>query len=442
MNLEKVKKNLSSQAAQSAIFKGFTGFFMFISISFLVRYFGETGYGIWVLVFSFFQWGLYFDFGISNVLKSKIPELISKKQENQINHFISESLKITIIIGVLLLLIFTVFICRCNLNTTFNIDLDYLFTKTLFFLNGVFFCINFILSINKSLYIGILNPKISELSATITQLVFLMSLGIVFVLFNEITLQNKLLTITMINGVNTTIINGVFLYIFLKKRNYKPILFQRFNSQVSKEIFKTGIKFMVIQFFMVIIFFSDPYFIASYCSPKDVSVFDIINRLYQLPLLVIVSGLASFWPFFSQKFHEKQFIWFKSTFQKFQKIYLLIFIGLIVFTLLSNYLIPYWIGKEINSSINRSLIILMMFIVLFRIYFTFYANFFNGINRLKSQIIVMGLTALIKIPLTIFLLKNGFGLNGIFLQLLFFMLLWAIYFKIESSIVINKMINE
>jgi O-antigen/teichoic acid export membrane protein len=104
--------------------------------------------------------------------------------------------------------------------------------------------------------------------------------------------------------------------------------------------------------------------------------------------------------------------------------------------------VQFWVGNEMSAFINKNYLFLMMFIVLFRIYFTFYANFFNGINRLKSQIVVMGLTALIKIPLTMFLLKNGFGLNGIFLQLLFFMLLWAIYFKIESSIVINKMINE
>jgi O-antigen/teichoic acid export membrane protein len=103
MVLEKIIKKLSGQAAQSAIFKGLTGFFMFISISFLVRYLGETGYGIWVLVFSFFQWGLYFDFGVSNVLKSKIPELISKKQESLINHFIAESIKITVLIALVLL---------------------------------------------------------------------------------------------------------------------------------------------------------------------------------------------------------------------------------------------------------------------------------------------------------------------------------------------------
>ncbi len=442
MFLERIIKNLSGQAAQSAIFKGLTGVFMFISISFLVRYLGEIGYGIWVLVFSFFQWGLYFDFGVSNVLKSKIPELISKKQENKINHFISESLKITILIAVVLLIICSLFIWRFNLNATFNIDLDLLFTKKLFFLNALFFCVNFVLSINKSLYIGVLNPKISELSSTISQLFFFLTVGSVFVLYNSTSIENKLVTITFLNGINTTLINGVFLYLFFKRNNYKPILFQKFNFVISNEIFNNGMKFMIIQIFMVIIFFSDPYFIASYCSPKNVSVFDILNRLYQLPLLIIVSGLASFWPFFSQKFHEKQFVWFKSTFQKFQKIYFIIFIGLIIFTILSNYLIRFWIGDEMNASVDRNYLILMMFIVLFRIYFTFYANFFNGINRLKSQIIVMGLTALIKIPLTLFLLKNGFGLNGIFLQLLFFMLLWAIYFKIESTIVINKMINE
>lgn len=442
MILEKIIKKLSGQAAQSAIFKGLTGFFMFISISFLVRYLGEIGYGIWVLVFSFFQWGLYFDFGVSNVLKSKIPELISKKQENQINYFISESLKITILIAVVLLIICSLFIWGFNLNATFNIDLDFLFTKKLFFLNALFFCVNFVLSINKSLYIGALNPKISELSSTISQFFFFLTIGIVFVFFNSISIEEKLFTITLLNGINTTLINGVFLYLFFRQNNYKPILFKKFNSHISKEIFNNGIKFMIIQIFMVIIFFSDPYFIASYCSPKDVSVFDILNRLYQLPLLIIVSGLASFWPFFSQKFHEKQFLWFKSTFQRFQKIYFIIFISLIIFTFISNYLVQFWVGNEMSSFIDKNYLILMMFIVLFRIYFTFYANFFNGINRLKSQIVVMGLTALVKIPLTMFLLKNGFGLNGIFLQLLFFMLLWAIYFKIESSIVINKMINE
>lgn len=442
MIFEKILKSLSSQAFQSGVFKGLTGFLMFISISILVRYLGETGYGIWVLVFSFFQWGLYFDFGISNVLKSKIPELISKKKENQITSFIDESLKITILIAFVLLFVCVFFIYFFNLNTIFNIDLEPSFTKKLFFLNTVFFCINFVLSINKSLYIGVLNPKISELSSTITQLFFFISIGVVFIFFNSKPIEIKLLIITLLNGINTTLINGLFLYLFFRKNNYKLSLLKKFNPHVSKEIFNNGLKFMMIQLFMVVIFFSDPYFIASYGSPKDVSVFDVLNKLYQLPLLVILSGLASFWPFFAQKFHEKNFNWFINTFDKFQKIVIFIFIGLVIFTVLSNYILHYWIGDDLNTSIDRTLLILMLFIVLFRIYFTFYANFFNGINNLKSQMLIMGITALIKFPLTIFILKNGYGLIGIFLQLLFFMLLWAIYFKVEATTVIKNLINE
>src|SRR5690606_12036390 len=206
-------------------------------------------------VFSFFQWGLYFDFGISNVLKSKIPELISKKQENQINDFISESIKISIIISVLLFIICCLLIFGYNLNKTFNIEIDVLFTRKLFFLNAFFFCLNFVLSINKSLYIGTLNPKISELSATITQSAFFFMIGLVYIFYDSIPIQNKLLTITFLNGVTTTIINVFFLYLFFKKNAYKPKLLEKLNFSISKEIFNNGIKFMIIQLFMVIIFF-------------------------------------------------------------------------------------------------------------------------------------------------------------------------------------------
>jgi len=196
--------------------------------------------------------------------------------------------------------------------------------------------------------------------------------------------------------------------------------------------------FMIIRTFMVLIFFSGPYFLASYSSPEEVSIFDVINKLYQLPLLVITSGLASFWPFFAQKFHEKDFDWFRDIFKKFERIFLLITIAMLFFTVIAKYVLQFWIGKGISDSIGMTILFLMTLAVLSRVYFTFYANFFNGINKLKSQMIVMGVTALIKIPLTVYLLKNGYGLNGIFLQLFIFMLLWALFFRVESSIVLNK----
>ena len=92
---------IQSQAFQSSFFKGATGLLMFISIYLLVRLLGNSNYGILVLIIGFFQWGLYFDFGISNVLKSKIPELIYKNKITLINQYIRESLILTIFLSLI-----------------------------------------------------------------------------------------------------------------------------------------------------------------------------------------------------------------------------------------------------------------------------------------------------------------------------------------------------
>lgn len=415
---------------------------MFFSISFLVRYLGEQAYGVWILVFSFFQWGLYFDFGISNVLKSKIPELISKNENHKINLFISESIKLTTLISIVLFLICLFFILFFNLSSIFNIGYKEVFIKQFFLTNLFFFCINFILSINKSLFIGVLNPKISEKSASINQFVFLISIVIIFLSLDKISIINKLWIITVINGLSTTFVNSYYLYLFFEKKNYTINLFNKFNYVISKEILFVGVKFMAIQTFMAIIFFSDPYFISAYSDPKTVSLFDILNKLFQMPLLIMLAGISSFWPFFSQNYHSKNYFWFNNIFKKFETIFLIISLIVFLFAFLSPYIINFWIGDKYGESIQITLLILMAFIIMFRVYFTFYLNFLNGINRLNSQIIVMGFTAIIKIPLTIYILKNGFGLNGLFFQLLLFMLSWSIIFKIESLLLIRKMKNE
>ncbi|MDK2772672.1 MAG: oligosaccharide flippase family protein [Flavobacterium sp.] len=439
--MHKIAKILSSQASQSAIYKALTGFFMFLSISVLVRFLGEIGYGVWVLVFGFFQWGLYFDFGISNVLKSKIPELISTQKEHLIEKYVSQSFFLTLIISLLFLSIATVFIYTNNLSSFFNINLEDHFLKSIFILNAIFFCINFLLSINKSLYIGTLNPKISEKGATLTQVIFFIALLLILTFFKNFSITHKLLWITIINGSSNLFINGYYLIAFLKDKKIKLFAFNRFERDITKQILQNGLKFMLIQLFMVVVFFSDPYFIAYYSGPKDVSIFDVLNKLYQLPLLIISSGLASFWPFFAQKFHENDKNWFFSTIKKFNKLFLIISLGILLFSFIIKCILNIWVGKEISDAVKITFITTMSIIVLTRIFINFYTNILNGANRLNSQLYVMGCTALIKIPITIYILKNDFGLDGIFIQLLIYLLVWSMIFKNQSISIIKKLKN-
>lgn len=70
--LQKLKNN---HLLMSGFYKGISGLSLFLSIPLLIGYFGDTNYGLWVMVFALFQWVFSMDFGLSSVLKTKIPIL-------------------------------------------------------------------------------------------------------------------------------------------------------------------------------------------------------------------------------------------------------------------------------------------------------------------------------------------------------------------------------
>ena len=63
-----------NQMVLSGFYKALSGIALFVSIPVLIKYLGNVEYGLWVLVSTLFQWVLLMDFGLSSVLKTKIPE--------------------------------------------------------------------------------------------------------------------------------------------------------------------------------------------------------------------------------------------------------------------------------------------------------------------------------------------------------------------------------
>ena len=114
---------------------------------------------------------------------------------------------------------------------------------------------------------------------------------------------------------------------------------------------------------------------------------------------------------------------------------------ILLFCLISKWIIKFWVGDYYFESISYFTLLLVALGIIGRIYYTFYANFFNGINKLKSQIFLLGIVALLKIPLTILLLKNGGGINSLFFLLAFFMFLFGIILKYESKKII-QLLND
>lgn len=432
----KIAYLFKNQFLLSAFFKGLTGLILFLSVSQLIYFLGDKLYGIWVMVLSMFQWSLFFDFGISNVLKTRMPEFIVKNETQRVNEYITTSYISTGVLAVLMFLTLLIVVFSVNLSAFLNLHFNQDSITSLFIINGGFFCINLVLSINKSLFIGVNKNHLSEQNATTTQLLFFALLIISIFMFKNEDGLLKLNIITLLNGIVTVTINLYYTYVFFKKYNFAFVAVKKFDFIArSKEVLSMGLKFMLIQSFMVIIFFSDPYLISHYLAPEEISKYDVITKLFQFPLLIILSALAPFWPFFAKKFHENDFSGMKQLFSKFHRYFLVIIFGIVLLGFLSNSILFLWINKENYVSVLVVTSVVIMTIL--RILFTFYANFFNGIGKLNSQIIMMGVAAVLKIPLTVFLFQKGCGLASVMISSCLFLLISSLLLFLQSKTILN-----
>jgi O-antigen/teichoic acid export membrane protein len=419
------------QLILNAFFKGLSGIILFITISILIKYLGDTSYGTWVLIFTLFQWILYMDFGIANVLKTKIPELVVRNENALIGSFIKSSYKISSFIAGGIFIIITAVLMTVDLKSQLNLPFSSEFVNQIFLLNTAFFCVNFVLSINKSLNIGVLKTHLSEQSATVTQVLFLLSSLFFLFAFPNVSAETKLCMISISNGLSGVIVNFYYTFRFFRTHPFQLFRSENLDRKNVRLLLTFGLKFMVLQMLMIVIFSSDAYILASYLQTSDVSRYDIVTKYFQFPMLIVMSGMAYLWPMFAKKFAEKDTTWMSKIFRNFNLFFLGLVLLLVPFSLLGNYVLSVWVGKAFSVSMFFLFNVALM--TAMRVYFGFYANFFNGAGNLKSQMILMLFGALFKIPLSIFLLKNDYSVSSVIIATNVFLLMCCIVLPIEAS---------
>lgn len=419
-----LKRLYKNQLIASAFYKGTTGITLFLSISILLNYLGSSSYGIWVLLYTVFQWFLFMDFGVSNVLKTKIPELLAHNDYSTINSYIKSSYLISAVIGLILLISSLLFVTIFDLKSYLNIPFSSEFTTILFVINILFFCVNFVIGIHKSLNIGVNKTSLSEQSALVTQLFFLAIIFILPYCFNTESSETKIFWVSVINGFVTCAINIGYTVAFFKKN---PLTIFKTPLLKKKEILSLmslGNKFMLLQVFMIVIFYTDSYLLSHYFGPTEASSYDIVSKYFNFPFMIIISGMAPLWPLFAQNYSAKNKKWLIDAFKKFR----LYFIGFMILigtlTLLFKPLLSFWLKTD--HKIEMQFILWFAVLTLLRIYFTYYAYFFNGIGSLKSQILLLAIAAIFKLPLTIYLIKLNFGVSSVLITTSIFVMIWCI----------------
>ncbi len=435
MLLQKLKNN---HLLMSGFYKGLSGLSLFLAIPLLIHYFGSTDYGVWVLVFTLFQWVLLMDFGIQSTLKTKIPLLLHNNDIDSIKIYIRSTYKISFYIAITIFLIFIVLVNCIDIRAVLNISFhSKLFVNTLFLINIFFFCINFVANIHKSLYVAFLKGKYAEESLAVNQFGFLLLILASLCLFPNLNVENKLILISLLNGLFCLLVNIVYTLRFFKieKLNLKTLKKQPLNF--IKEILKLGSQFMFIQLGMMFIFTIDNYIISNNFGPKTVVPFDTVNKIFQLPIMILFATLSPLWSMFASDYIAKNRKSLLNTFRKFNYYFIGILIFILAIIIICPMIIDLWIKEKLE--IPKHLIVFVGILTSLRIYATFYTFFLNGIGKLYKYMLILLISVLLKIPLTYYLIYLDFGINSVVLSTLLLLVFWVILIPLECYSIVNKL---
>jgi len=436
--MQKFLRLTSNHLVMSGFYKGLSGLSLFVSIPFLIRYLGHEDYGIWVLVFTLFQWVLAMDFGIQSSLKTKIPILLQEEGVDFVKSYIKMTYKLSAYIALAIFIAFALFMffydLRSGLNITFH---DKSFVYELFLINVFFFCINSVAGIHKSLYVAFLRGKFTEESLAVNQFGFLVLTILAIVTFPDIKVQHKLLLISIINGVFCLIVNLAYTIRFFKMEKMNLRTLVKMPKTYSTEILNLGYKFMGIQLGMMLFFTVDNYIISNNFGPKEVVPYDTVIKIFQLPVMVIFAALAPLWSMFAKDYAMGNYKGLLQNFRKFNLYFIAIFFLIIVLILLCPFIISLWIQEKID--IPSSLILYVGIVTLMRIFAAFYSYFLNGIGKLNKYIFIIIISVLLKIPLTFYLISRGLGINSVVISTLLLMLSWIIFIPLESYMTVYKL---
>ena len=426
-----MQKLLNNHIIMSGFYKGISGMSLFLSIRLMIDYLGDQNYGIWVLLFTLFQLVLLMDFGIQSTLKTKIPLYQHEGNQIKVQEIINATYKISIFIALTILSAFLILVKVINFKSVFNIsNLEVNEVDFLLLLNVFFFCLTFIVNIHKSLFVAFFKGKFAEQSIAVNQFTFLVFTG-AFIFFYTAPLSdfNKLLLFSIINGLLSFGVNFLYSIKIFKEEKLKLKILNLKNNPLLKEILNLGIKFMFLQIGFLFVFSSDSYIISNAFNPTEIVAYEVVNKLFQFPFMIIFAALSPLWSMFAKHYLEKDKNKLYSDFRKFNKTFIFILLSLITLYTITPTVISIWIKNDIT--IPNYLILLTTIVTALKIFVSFYTFFLNGIGKLRLYLIVLAISVIIKIPLSFYFVDLNLGVNSVLVSSLIIVIVWSILIPLK-----------
>lgn len=378
----------------STIFKLSGAALSLISVPILLKTLGTSDYAVWVTISALLAWLNLFDFGSGYSLKNKVTESYASNDNANLEVLIAGTLQFYIIMTFVLCIAFGV--------STFFVSVfkSHLYLSCIIYLPIIF---SFPFTLGHFIIQGL--KKFNQFNSILfaQNLVWLIILLIYKLKFFEVSIYKLAYCYSGLYVIaNLTI---VFCSLRTISFRWSQILnFENFKS--SKTSLLTGTRFFILQMSSLFLYSIGNILTYNNLTLKNVAQYDTVNKVFLIGMTIFNVIISVFWTEIS---HAKALKDKAKLFKLYNQLLLcasVYSLGTCVVTFFLPTLISLWTNKAISIN-NIKNVYPFAILAIVQVFAYCGSVFLNAFEKLKGQIILSIIAAVLMIPLT----KLFFGLS-------------------------------
>lgn len=426
---KRAKKNVSV----AFVCRGISLLIGFLVVPLTLNYAGKAEYGIWLTIYSIISWFTFFDVGLGNGLRNKLAEALACGDVVLARRYVSSAYGFIALVSMALFAIFFSVSLFLPWNKILNTDLvsnnELMWTVIAVFF---FFCIELVLKLLGSMLQAIQRHAINNIISLVAQVY-----GLIAIYALTRLTDGSLFKLCLVFGSKTAIILIISsIVLFWGSLKYLRPKFSFFSVQHAKPLFKLGAWFFVAQILYLIVHQSSSILVIQFFGPEEVTVYNLAKKYITLSSMMFIMVLSPYLTAFTEAYVKEEYDWIKRTMKNIRKIWALSSLVVVIMVLVHKFMFKIWIGDSI--SIPSILIVVLAISTILGSLSSQYTLFLNGIGKVRMQVIIGAIQAVVFIPLSYLFYSLGAGLASIALVNVVNSLLFVWVFRYQYRLLMNK----
>lgn len=395
----------------------------YITIPILLKMLDKSQYGVWLTILSITSWVSICDFGFGYGLRNKLIESFALNDKKKALEYITNSYVNVFSIAVILIITSYLLLHFINLSNVLNSTINKTILERTLFITAVFVILNLSLSLIKQIFFAINLSFVVSIIDTSSQIIFLSFIPILL-LFN-----NKLIGMSFMYGLSLIIpliISSLFY--FNRNKTLIPKL-KSYSKIINKDIGSLSSLFFISQIAAIIVFTTGNIIIAHYTNTSEVTIYNVVYKLFSGFIIIHQILLLPVWTAYSESHIKNDYLRIKNIFRKTIYAFIFLSLGTIVLVIFAKYILHLWLRKDLFFS-NILIISMAMYTIVY-MWNASFNQILCGISKIRLSTFISIISAVINIPISIFLVKYFNGATGVVLSITICLLLSAITAPIQ-----------